>query len=392
MGEKGSTPFRAFVRSQILQHIAQTGGSTRPELMELTGLSRTALSSVVASLKEEGAVREDQTVQDGERRPGRPAGLLVLGPPSERNTLAIQIDITQVRVAGVSSDGTILHLEETTLLAGTDRGDALDVVSALAARVSAEVPDIDRGVLALPVMVDGYAHEVDPEGARARMPTWADGRTAETFESRLGLPCTIANSAKLSTLAEQRLGIGLDYPTFLWVVITPEGIGSGLVIDRRLYLGSHGRAGEVSHISVAPRDGVICPCGQRGCLAVQCAEHIRQHLQSIGLSIGADGYRELADASMAGEPAARRLFSDIGIQVGRVLAGLANTLDPNAIVITDTLTQPNDDTVTRHAASTLKEYAHPAIRKRVVLASSRVGPLAALRGSGFLDSSPWQPR
>jgi glucokinase len=43
------------------------------------------------------------------------------------------------------------------------------------------------------------------------------------------------------------------------------GIAAGVILDGRLYRGVHGMAGEIGHVMVDP-EGVVCQCGQRGCL------------------------------------------------------------------------------------------------------------------------------
>lgn len=347
-------------------------------------MSRSALSAVVDAMKANGSIKEQRSGEGDSRGVGRPAGLLVAissGPP----TLAIEVGITGIRVAAVDAEGAISHLHETALPLSVGRDATIRAVSELAVEVRSLAGGLPRAVIALPTMVDGLAQIVDPAGGRARMPSWTDGRTVHALEQSLGMPCVIQNNTMLATIAEQRLGAGTRHQTFLYVNVTQEGLGSGLVVGGRQYVGAHGRAGQISHISMNA-NGVICPCGQRGCVAAESSNQIRLYLESVGEQPGREGYRNLAASSLTGDPAVRRLFQDIGSQVGRAVGGVVNTLDPEAVIIQDSLTEEGDDTVYVSVSSVLAAYIHPGIRDRITVTPSEVGRLAPLHGCGLLDA------
>ncbi|MES4792503.1 MAG: hypothetical protein C4321_05505, partial [Chloroflexota bacterium] len=81
---------------------------------------------------------------------------------------------------------------------------------------------------------------------------------------RLGIPAFIENDASAAALGEFRYGAGRGTRHLLHATLG-TGIGGGLVIDRRLYRGAQGLAGEIGHMVVDP-SGPRCACGSRGCL------------------------------------------------------------------------------------------------------------------------------
>jgi glucokinase len=101
--------------------------------------------------------------------------------------------------------------------------------------------------------------------ARARnLPDWEEPfPLAATLSGALGPPVWIDNDVQVAVLGELELGAGRPYTSFLGVW-WGTGVGGGIVLDRKLWLG-RGAAGEIGHV-VVKRGGARCPCGRRGCL------------------------------------------------------------------------------------------------------------------------------
>ncbi|MBQ9280538.1 MAG: ROK family protein [Clostridia bacterium] len=77
------------------------------------------------------------------------------------------------------------------------------------------------------------------------------------------LPIYLSNDARCATIAEYRLTDNHKYSNYALVTIG-TGIGSGLIINGKLFSGTSGSAGEIGH-TVIDKDGVPCKCGRRGC-------------------------------------------------------------------------------------------------------------------------------
>ena len=77
---------------------------------------------------------------------------------------------------------------------------------------------------------------------------------------------TVFNNTNLWAEAELHQGAIRGKNKTSLLISLGRGIGSALVIDGKIHLGSHGLAGEIGHISLDPFDGPTCECGQKGCL------------------------------------------------------------------------------------------------------------------------------
>lgn len=85
------------------------------------------------------------------------------------------------------------------------------------------------------------------------------------LSGKLGLPVALANDAQAAALAEHRHGAGCGFPNMLYCPVS-TGISSAVIINGQLFRGSYGWAGESGHTIITPGEGILCGCGNRGCL------------------------------------------------------------------------------------------------------------------------------
>ena len=85
------------------------------------------------------------------------------------------------------------------------------------------------------------------------------------LSQKLGLPVALANDAQAAALAEHRHGAGRGFTNMLYCPVS-TGISSAVIIDGRLFRGSYGWAGETGHAIITPGEGLLCGCGNRGCM------------------------------------------------------------------------------------------------------------------------------
>ena len=145
-------------------------------------------------------------------------------------------------------------------------GGPADVAAELARAVSEACAQAAIEPHALSGVGVGSPGSVDPQTgavANARnLPGWQDSfPLAETLSSELGTSVHVGNDVQVATDAEFKLGAGKPYRSILGV-FWGTGIGGGLILDRRPWLG-RGAAGEIGH-TVIKAGGRRCPCGRRG--------------------------------------------------------------------------------------------------------------------------------
>ncbi len=253
--------------------------------------------------------------------------------------LYIGIDIggTNLRFALVSDSGKILFRSRSVsgisegrvafcnrLLAG------ITEMQDFAATLGLPVSGIGVGVPGL-VSRDGVIH------SSVNMKP-LDGLNLTCFlEGATGLPAFCGNDANAIAMGEYIYGAGTDFRSFM-VISIGTGLGSGLILDGRLWSGVNGFASEFGHITVKP-DGLPCPCGNNGCLEqyVSAGAIVRYAMELFPEH--SQGFELLLDAAIVaglarkGDPAARNAFEAAGSWLGIGLASLVNTLNLEAIIV-----------------------------------------------------------
>ena len=97
-----------------------------------------------------------------------------------------------------------------------------------------------------------------------------------------GIRIVVDNDAHTGALAESRHGAGKGFEHMLFCPVS-TGISSGIIINKQLFRGSYGWAGESGHMLTSPNTGILCGCGNKGCLMSWCSgsmiiKHIEQKI------------------------------------------------------------------------------------------------------------------
>ena len=150
------------------------------------------------------------------------------------------------------------------------------------------------------------------------------------MSDRLSLPVRVDNDANLGALAEHVWGAGDGVDDMIYLKLA-TGIGAGLVLGGRLYVGVGGTAGEIGH-TIIDEHGPVCRCANRGCLETLASGAATVDLlrPTLGddLTLG-----RVVELTLEGHPAATRVVADAGRHIGRAVANLVNLLNPSRVVV-----------------------------------------------------------
>ncbi len=191
----------------------------------------------------------------------------------------------------------------------------------------------------------------------------------------------VANDANLGALAEHLRGVGQGVENLVYVGVDDPGVGGGIIVDGRGLRGARGYAGEFGHMLVNP-DGVLCRCGNVGCWETEIGTP--RIAEALGLETNDTDAVAVALGQVV-QPA--EALRTAGRYLGRGLAGIANALNTEMIVLGGTL-RDLYPVVQREADAAFLRLVLPAPRASVRLAMSRLGPDAASVGAAELVFEP----
>lgn len=177
------------------------------------------------------------------------------------------------------------------------------------------------------------------------VPCWRNFPLAASLQNLYPVLVRVDNDANAAALAEARWGAARGYKYVFYATIG-TGIGTGVVIDGKIYHGRTGSAGEGGHVSVDYR-GPICGCGKPGCIEVfasgtAIASRARQRLTAgarseiidlAGGKLEAITGEIVARAHTAGDRVATELLSETVEMLALWLSNIIDLLDPDVIVI-----------------------------------------------------------
>ena len=160
----------------------------------------------------------------------------------------------------------------------------------------------------------------------------------ERLERALGIPCLAVQDSRAAAWGEY-LCLPEKVKSLICVTLG-TGIGTGIVIDGKIYDGAFGAAGELGHIpcpTLAPDEpGRPCGCGKRGCTEKYAAGG------GLDLTARENGFadsRELLDAAESGVEKARGLVADAVDILGRTLVGALDLLNPELLLLSGGLSE-----------------------------------------------------
>ncbi|MHA7173386.1 ROK family protein [Arthrobacter monumenti] len=300
---------------------------TRGDLQETTGLARMTVAQRVDALLAAGLIREAGTDRpSGGRRPIR------LEFNIEHSVVvAATVDTTHSRIALTDLSGRIL-IDESIDVAVVDGPEKVlhgiaETIRQLLERTQTPMSKVSGIGISVP-------GPVDPRTSRPSqppiMPGWDAYPIAEYLHDALPVPVLVENDANAMAIGEHSVGFK-DCPTLCLVKIS-TGIGTGIVIDSRVYQGIDGGAGDIGHVRLADYPDVPCQCGAHGCLAaVASGRAVAATLTKMGIE-AASG-RDVGGLLAHGNVEAMRLTHEAGRRIGEVMATVVCLINPGVLLI-----------------------------------------------------------
>jgi glucokinase-like ROK family protein len=325
----------------VLDHARRHGSTTRPLIVEGTGLSRAVATQRVSELIEYGLLEEGDL---GESRGGRAPRVMRFRAEAGR-ILVAHLGATSIDVAITDLAATILaHHEEAADIA-TGPEPVLGRVDELFRDLLRETATSAESIWGIGIGVPGPVEfESGIPVSPPIMPGWDRYPIRKRFAG-FRAPVWVDNDVNVMALGEVRAGVAQGHEHMLFVKLG-TGIGSGIVVRGKLYRGARGSAGDIGHIEVPGGAAVLCRCGNTGCLEAlaggaalardaeaAAAEGRSTLLSALKEEKGALTAAEIAYAAAHGDPVALELIIGAGRMIGRVLASLVNFFNPSMLVV-----------------------------------------------------------
>jgi len=252
------------------------------------------------------------------------------------STIAIDIGASRMRAASYTFNSTepILYKQIST------RSEGLAIEDRLVNLIDSVWPE-DYEVHSIAAACPG---PMDPINgiiiSPPNIPEWRYFPLHEFLTNKYALPVALNNDANLAALGEWSFGAGKGFSDLIYLTIS-TGIGGGIILHDRLFMGASGFAGEIGHITLL-HNGPVCSCGQTGHLEAIASgpsivrwvkskledESLKEHFPDGELTA-----RHISDAAEEGNQLAMAAYERAGKYIGLAIANLLHIFDIPIFII-----------------------------------------------------------
>lgn len=323
---------RNINRALILNIIRERPPISRAKIAQVTTLNKSTVSSIVA-----GLLQEDLIVEEADRSQsvGRtPINLRLKTGKHFIGTAYFDSGFTHLAI--VDLDGTVRQTEDVKTNAADPQKFVIECMDELIAmRRRAHLPHY-KGI---GVTVAGIVDAQHSTVVFAPNLGWENVDIGKIIRDHCpDVPVVaVENDAKASAQAELWFGRH-DPPLFNFVFLSVgRGIGTGIVVDKRVLEGESHAAGEFGHATLI-EGGDACTCGNRGCWEAYASDRstIQRYRASRHLTnepCAELTVETLLEAASTGDEDARNALLQTGRYLGLGIANIIKAVDPEALVI-----------------------------------------------------------
>jgi glucokinase len=306
--------------------------------------------------------------------------------------IGIDVGGTNLRFALVDDHGAIIAHEKqlTDILSGRNSFQARLLAGISNLRKSGEA--LGRDVRAVGMGIPGLIDYSGRVLSSVNLSPLVGLNVKEFVAESVGLPVVTVNDANACAYGEKHYGSGRSFDSFLLLTLG-TGVGSGLILNGNLWTGADGVAAEYGHATIEP-DGIVCSCGNRGCLEQYASANALVAAAVKALDGGACGALSgiqrdsltaevIASAASQGDLLARSLFERAGRYLGIAGAAIANLLNLEAIILAGGMSESFDllcEPMRREIGD--RAFDLPARRMRIV--KGELGDDAGILGAAAL--------
>ena len=378
----------------VLESLLWMNQPSRLMLAQRHGFSKSKVTTLVSGLLEREEIEEHEELPSNGGR--RAAGLQL--HRGKGVLVAIDLGATGVEVAVCSIGADLLGTRSAPTDVRTGPGAVLAAVLPLIDGLLAELGHRREHVLGIGMGVPGPVELatgllISPP----LMPSWEGFSLREYFAELFDAPVVVDNDVNLMALGElhhaRRSRLSSGHENFI-VVKLGTGIGAGVIAQGQVFRGADGAAGDIGHICVDP-EGPRCHCGNAGCLEAlaggpgivrEALRAAREGCVLLARCFELQGTLTVQDVGLAarqGDEAANRILQRAGNQIGQVLSGLVNFMNPSQVLIGGGVSQVGPLML---ASIRQSVYARslPLSTRKLRIDHTRLGDAAGLRGAAVL--------
>lgn len=383
----------ALQKKKIITHYIYNGGSTIVDLSKELNLSIPTVAKLVNEMCEEGYLKDYGKLEtEGGRHP-----ILYGLNPDSGYFVGVDIKKFSLDIGLINFKGDIVDLQMNLPYNFENTPEAMDTLCEMVKDFIRHVSEeLSQKILNVCINISG---RVNPEaGYSYSIFNFSERPLDEILTQKIGYQVSIDNDTRAMTYGEYLQGCVKGEKNILFVNIS-WGLGMGIIINGRIYMGKSGFSGEIGHIQAFDNE-VICHCGKKGCLETGASgsalhrifiERIRngessilsKRVQEMNTPLTLD---EIIRAINKEDPLGIEIVEEIGQRLGKHIAGLINIFNPEMVIIGGTLAL-TEDYILQPIKTAVRKYSLNMVNKDSVIVTSKLKEKAGVVGACMLARS-----
>lgn len=305
-------------------------------------------------------------------------------------TIGVDIGGTKINIGLIDSRGQVRALSSipTTPEAGYQviANNVINQIYGVVDEVGLDMAQIESLGFGIPGTVNSK------EGVVLFAPNlqWQNIAFAKQLRAEFTAPIYIGQDTHAAAWAEFLFGAGVGCRNTVCLTLG-TGIGSGLIVNRQLYLGSLAYVGEVGH-SLVELNGRPCSCGNNGCLETYASGSA---IQKRGREM-IDDYQMLIQdeqkglttpdiflAAEQGHPQAQQVVAEAVAYLGMGIVNLIHLFGPEKVIISGGMSNA-ETLILEPVQAFVRERSYGNVAELVEVTKAKLGEYAPMIGAAFL--------
>lgn len=380
-----------LLKKKIIHFYIANGDATIAELCKEMDLSIPTVTKLVGELQDDGYILD---FGKQETSGGRKPNIYGLNPVSGY-FVGVDVYTNKLNFAAVDFKGEKLSIEENIPYALENTPAALDILCQLINNFIDTLSVPREKVLAVGINISGRVRPMS--GYSYSIFYFEEKPLSQILEDRIKIKTYIENDTRAMLYGEYMQGIVKGEKNILFVNMS-WGLGLAILINGELYYGKSGFSGEFGHFCFFDNE-ILCHCGKKGCLETEASgsalyrklmEKYREGSSTI-LSKKIENQEkismdDLIEAIQKEDVLCIEILEQMGLNLGRGIAGLMNIFNPELVVLGGAFSQTGEY-LSLPVKSAIRKYSLNLVNQDTEMKVSKLGERAGVLGACLLSRS-----
>ena len=380
-----------LLKKKIIHFFMSNGDATIADVCKVMNLSIPTVTKLIMDLQEDGYIVD---FGKQETSGGRKPSIFGLNP-SSGYFIGVDIMNQHVNLAVLDFKGDKIRIEESVPYLFENTPAALDRLCEIINEFIVSVPSPREKILSVGINISG---RVNPfTGYSYSIFYFEENPLSLIIEKKLNIKTFIENDTRSMTFGEYMQGVVQGEKDILFVNVS-WGLGLGIIINGEVYYGRSGFSGEFGHFSFFDNE-VLCHCGKKGCLetgasgSALCRMLIERYKEGSNTILASKidageqiTLNDMIDAIHKEDMLTIDILEEIGMNLGKGIAGLINIFNPELVVLGGPLSETGEYLLLP-IKSAVKKYSLNMVSRDTQIKLSKLGNTAGVLGACLLSRS-----